>query len=268
MNSVDKLKEDILENYPRLKRDDTFSFACHPGVTCFNECCADVNIVLTPYDVLRMKKRLGLTSEEFLDRHTILPFGQDQKLPLPLLKMNDDEKKTCPLVDQEQGCTIYSDRPWPCRMYPVGIASPDDTGGDEEFYFILKEEGCLGFEDGKEWTVQEWMDDQEVQEYDEVGKLWAEITLHPKIQQGKVTEPKQIEMIFMATYDLDKFRRFLFETKFFEKFDVEADVIEQLREDDLALLRFGLRWLKLCIFGEETLKVREEVAKAKLAEFQ
>ncbi|NOZ21388.1 MAG: YkgJ family cysteine cluster protein [Planctomycetes bacterium] len=267
MDCFDKLKQDILQNYPRLKPGDTFKFACHPGISCFNRCCADVNILLTPYDVLRMRTRLGLGSQEFLDRYTILPFGPQQKLPIPILKMNDDADKKCPFVDLETGCTIYSDRPWPCRMYPVGLASPDDTPGQEEFYFLLKEDDCQGFECDKEWTIQEWMDDQGVEEYDEMGKLWGEITLHPKIQLGEIVEPKQLDMCFMASYDLDKFRRFLFETKFFEKFEIEADLTEKLKEDDLELLKFGFRWLRFCLLGEKTLKVDEEVAKARLAEF-
>ena len=53
-----QLQEKILEDYPRLGPDDTFQFACHPGVSCFNRCCGDVNIFLSPYDVLRLKTGL------------------------------------------------------------------------------------------------------------------------------------------------------------------------------------------------------------------
>jgi len=53
MDSIQNLKEEIMKEYPRLTRDDTFTFACHPGVSCFNQCCRDVNIFLTPYDIIR-----------------------------------------------------------------------------------------------------------------------------------------------------------------------------------------------------------------------
>ncbi|MFH0789406.1 MAG: YkgJ family cysteine cluster protein, partial [Pseudomonadota bacterium] len=49
---------------------DSFSFACHPGVSCFTECCRDLNCVLTPYDLLRLKKSLGMTSSDLLDQFT------------------------------------------------------------------------------------------------------------------------------------------------------------------------------------------------------
>ena len=80
-DQLDKLKEKIVGDYPRLGPDDTFQFGCHPGVSCFNQCCGDVNIFLSPYDVLRMKKRLEITSTEFLEKYTFLPVQKDMKTP-------------------------------------------------------------------------------------------------------------------------------------------------------------------------------------------
>ena len=70
-DEIQKFKEDILKNQKRLKPDSRFKFSCQPGVTCFNQCCRDVNILLTPYDVLRLKNRLGISSGEFLKKYTI-----------------------------------------------------------------------------------------------------------------------------------------------------------------------------------------------------
>ena len=85
--------------------------------------CGDVNIVLTPYDVLRLKRRLGIYSTELLQRYSVRPFTKEQQLPVVLLRMQDDQPgKPCPFVTP-QGCGVYEDRPWPCRMYPVGVAS-------------------------------------------------------------------------------------------------------------------------------------------------
>ena len=66
--AAEKLQEKILEDFDRLGPDDQFTFGCHPGVSCFNCCCSDVNIFLSPYDVLRLKQRLGMTSRT-LARH-------------------------------------------------------------------------------------------------------------------------------------------------------------------------------------------------------
>ena len=49
-----------------ISPQDTFRFSCSPVVVCFNECCRDLNQFLTPYDILRLKNHLGLSSGEFL----------------------------------------------------------------------------------------------------------------------------------------------------------------------------------------------------------
>ena len=42
-----------------------FRFRCHKEIPCFTECCAKLDLLLTPYDVLRIKNRLKIDSEEF-----------------------------------------------------------------------------------------------------------------------------------------------------------------------------------------------------------
>ena len=50
-----------------------FRFKCHPGVNCFTNCCGDVTIFLTPYDVLAFKKPpWSVSSAEFMEKHTLL----------------------------------------------------------------------------------------------------------------------------------------------------------------------------------------------------
>ena len=44
LDARQELVEKILKDYPRLGPDDRFKFACHPGVSCFNRCCGDVNL--------------------------------------------------------------------------------------------------------------------------------------------------------------------------------------------------------------------------------
>ena len=63
--------EAILSECPRLGLDDKFAFRCGTDLDCFGRCCHDVSIVLTPYDVLRLKRAAGVDSTEFLDKHTM-----------------------------------------------------------------------------------------------------------------------------------------------------------------------------------------------------
>ncbi len=253
MTESTDLRRRILEEAPRLQPDDRFRFACHPGVACYNACCGDINIMLTPYDVVRLKQRLGISSEEFHRRYTLVPFAKETKQPTPMIKMIDDaEGKPCPFVG-EAGCTVYEDRPWACRMYPLGLASPmDDSGRVERFYFLLEEDFCKGHAEDREISVSDWIEDQGIAEYDEAGELFKPVSLHAFWDRGDIS-PAKMDMFFMAAYDLDRFRRFLFESSFFEKFIVDEDLIGEIRVDDMALMRFGFDWLRFALFEEPTM---------------
>ena len=258
------LKQKVLEEYPRLGPDDSFQFSCHPGLSCFNKCCADVNVVLTPYDVLRMKRRLGISSTEFLDKYALLPINKEMKTPLVLLRMRDNEDKSCQFLT-ESGCGIYSDRPWPCRMYPLGLAAqkdtPDGWRGDR-FYFLLEEKGCMGFNEQKRWKVREWLEEQGLEDYDEWGEAFKELSLHQYFEEGGVLSPEKMHMLFTACYDLDKFREFVFESTLLQRFEIDEDFVAEMRYDDESLLRFAFLWLRFSLFGEPTVKVKAHVAEA------
>ena len=69
-------------------------------------------------------------------------------------------------------------------------------------------------------------------------------------------------------YNIDQFRKFVFESSFLRKFVIEADELEKLKTDDIALLRFGYRWLRYALFGEGTMTIRDEVAEDKKKELK
>jgi Fe-S-cluster containining protein len=259
-----KLEQQILDDYPRLGPDDKFKFACHPGVSCFNRCCADVNIFLSPYDVLRMKKRLGMKSSDFLEKYTLLPVQKDMKFPAVMLRMRDDEGKHCSFLT-DKGCGIYPDRPWPCRMYPLGLAiqkdAPDGACGGR-FYFLMRDERCQGFGEPRELTVRQWFDEQAIDECDRWGESFKELVLHKVFTEGEMLSPQKMHMFFTACYDLDKFREFVFNTTLLKRFDVDEDFVEEMRYSDEALLRFAFLWLRFSLCGEQTVKVKPEVAEA------
>jgi len=253
---------DFLEDNRQLKPDQTFPFTCHPGVPCFNKCCADVNIILTPLDVLALARRLDMHTKDFLDTYTGNPITKDLQLPIVILKMRADEDKRCHFVD-DQGCTVYEDRPWACRMYPLGMAIPPARAGvePEPVFFIFEDDHCEGRLQGDctEWTAETWRRDQNLVERDELEEGFRELVTHPWfIGGGRTLDPKRMHMFYEACYDLDT--EFIFDSTFLERFELEDDLVEEIKTNDAALLRFGFRWLKLAIFGEPTVPVREAAA--------
>ena len=257
-NQVDNLPYPLRDKR-QLGDDESFDFSCHPGLDCFTNCCANVNILLTPLDVLGLARRLGTTTTEFLSSHTLTPFTKDLKLPLVVLKMRDDDKKTCPFVGPD-GCTVYEDRPWACRMYPLAMALPPARAGVEPrpIYFLFEDEFCHGHGTGQAWTPVRWRADQAVTERDEIEQGFRKVVSHPWFIGGRRLDQRRIGMFYTACYDLDNFRRFVFESTFLKRFEIADDLAQRLRRDDHELLRFAFRWLRFALFGEPTMKVKPE----------
>ncbi len=255
-------EEQILREQPRLGLDDVFRFECDSTLDCFTHCCRDVSIVLTPYDILRLKRALGLDSSEFLEQYTICPFTPEQKFPVVLLKM-DAETRRCPLVG-EGGCGVYAHRPWACRMYPLGMAEPRKaTATDRAFHFLVREELCHGHDRGEQRSVRQWILEQGIEEYDMMGAGFKELMLHEFWDGEQTLTPQQVEMFHMACYDLDRFRRFVFETRFLDLLEIDEARVEALRTDDLELLDLGLQWLRFSLFREKTMKIKRSVVEAR-----
>lgn len=251
--------EPVAPDPARLGLDDEFQFYCGPELDCFTRCCQDVSILLTPYDVLRLKRALEISSSEFLERYTIVGRTRQHKIPVLFLKM-DPETRRCPFVT-EAGCRIYLHRPWACRMYPLGLADPQHPGlGGQRWHFLIREELCHGHGQPKRYRVREWLAEQGVEPYELMGLPFKELMLSDFWQSGREVRPEQVDMLLMACYDLDRFRRFVFETSFLQRFDVAEERVEAMRTDDVELLEFGLQWLRFALFGERTLRLRGRIA--------
>lgn len=253
---------EALRDKQRLGAGSSFCFGCHPKLDCFTNCCSDVNIVLTPLDVLGLARQAGLGTREFLDTYTLTPITKELHLPVVMLKMGAAPEKRCPFVG-EQGCAVYQARPWACRMYPVAMALPPARAGvePEPEYFLFKDQFCHGHGgEGRNWTVESWQNDQGLLERDELELGFQKLVSHPWFIGGRQLDPKRIEMFFTAVYDLDSFREFIFTTTFLKRFVLDEALVEALRREDHVLLRFAYRWLRFALFGEPTMEKRSASA--------
>jgi len=262
----------------KLTLDSHLKFRCHPGVKCFTACCGGIKIILTPYDILILTKRLGIPAHEFLEKYTLPTYLEKTDMPGVMIKLGDDDNK-CPFVTPE-GCTIYSDRPTACRYYPVGMAdfheggSRDASGieiesAEEKFYFIVREDHCKGFEEDKEWTVREWRADQGVDIRDEMNREWLRLVMRRKsfgIQASLSEQAKR--MFFMASTDLATFRKFVFESSFLNIYEIDDETIKKIKEDDVELMFFSFKYLAATLFGAEGLKIKPEKEEEKIGQMK
>jgi len=257
----------------KLSLDSKIKFRCYPGVSCFTACCGNINITLTPFDILRLRKRLELTAPDFIHQYTSPVFLE--KTDMPGVRMKLTEEHRCPFVTPE-GCTVYDSRPTTCRYYPVGMAnfherSDEDAekATDQQFFFLIKEPHCKGHEESKEWTIREWRADQGVDVCDEMNKDWMALVMRRKSfgPQATLSEKAQ-RMFFMTSTDLDQFRRFVFESSFLDTYLVAPEELDRIREDDIALMQFSYRYLASSLFGTQDLAIKPEKIQAKAAEIK
>ena len=242
-----------------LLGSDAFTFACNDTISCFTRCCRNADMFLYPYDIIRLKQHLGLTSEEFLINHTITAFRDTPNFPSVMLKMSDREGQPCPFLT-ETGCTVYEDRPFSCRAYPLEPAIYDNgEGGFAITNFLVRHDHCLGHGQGEKWTARQWMKDQNMDAYTAPNGAWAKVasllhSLKPAGKKGK--DNPAMNMAYMASYNMDTFRRFVFESSFLQKFDVAGERLDMVRENDVALMFLGFDWILRFLGGQGPLQAK------------
>jgi Fe-S-cluster containining protein len=228
-----------------LSKKDTFSFACHQKIDCYNHCCKDLIQYLTPYDILRLKNRLDLTSGDFLKRYTSEHTGLESGLPVVTLKATTRSELKCPFVTAK-GCRVYEDRPSSCRLYPLarGLTRSRETGELKEAYLLIRESHCFGFNEGQTISIREWIDQQGISEYNEQNdRLMNLIGLKNQYMPGPMDEHAK-NIFRLALYDLDRFRTYTIENHLF------SSRTDGCPADDVTLLKFGIQWVRQQLFRD------------------
>lgn len=243
----------------------TISFSCHKGIGCWNACCANIDITLTPYDVLRLKTRLGVSSSDFLRQYTV-PF-ELEKDGIAGVKFKPVENGSACQFMRPEGCSVYEDRPTACRYYPVALIAmrKQDEYTDTSSYALVKEPHCKGHEVDRPLTIDEYRKEQGVAEYDEQSRGWRQLILKKMSSGPTIGKPslRSRQLYFMACYDVDLFRQFVRSEGFQNSFELDDATNKQLMENDLELMHFGFRFLKQVMFGEVTIAAREDAVRVR-----
>jgi Fe-S-cluster containining protein len=233
-----------------LAAEESFSFACHPGLACFTRCCCQLDLALTPYDVLRLKRRLGLDSGSFLEQYVLVTWEEGMIFPSCFLSMVDDGQASCVFLTST-GCRVYSDRPAACRTYPVGRgASRRPDGSVAEQFLLLREAHCLGCTQDKEQDIPTYFHEQGVDTYNRHNDPLLRLMQHPRIQEGFRPHPRQLDQFVMALYNIDFFRQEMADGRISLHRPLKAHELRALAGDDEELLGLGLAWLMQEYFGE------------------
>ncbi|MFV0438095.1 MAG: YkgJ family cysteine cluster protein [Desulfopila sp.] len=228
------------ETVYRLRPDEEFTFACHPGVPCFTECCRMLELALTPYDILRLRRGTGLTSQQLHDRYIIEERDEQDLFPKYYLTMVDDGRASCAFVAPD-GCQVYRHRPGACRAYPLGRAAVRTRSGELKQHFVLlKESHCQGFAEPCRQTPLAYAKEQGLDEYNVYNDALASLIQHENIRKGLFTPTDtQLALYHLALYNLDVFRREIVSGQL-----ALSTYPQEILDQDEALLLFAIGWLK------------------------
>ena len=234
----------------RLGLTDTFCFSCHNGLSCFNQCCRNKHLPLTPYDILRIRKALGLHSDYFLEQYALYRLDPLSGFPILSVKMGEGTGE-CPFVGSE-GCTIYDDRPTACRLYPLGRSSGVGQNGTlpEAFFYLLDTPNCHGIKEERIQSVADWQEEQGLGPYIQMNDRMLGLLFHPRRDRGVHLNQGQQQKVLVACYNIDLFREFVFKSGLAEAYRIEPSARNRMMKDDSALLDLAFAYLDQTLFPQ------------------
>ncbi len=243
--------QNLPQGFVPVTADNELIFSCHPKVTCFTECCRELDLALSPYDVLRLKRHLQLSSTKVLEQYVIIEWDEGQVFPTCYLTMVDDGRASCVFL-ATSGCSVYENRPGSCRTYPIGRgASRRADGSLAESLVLIQEPHCKGFAEQQPQTVAQYLEDQGMASYNKFNDALLQLIHHPRIQQGEFKPSRrQLDQYILALYDLDQFRRQMTDGTIATRSPLTPSQLQGIAGSDEELLLLGIQWLLQEYFGE------------------
>jgi uncharacterized protein len=169
-----------------LDRHSVFGFSCSRCLAC----CRNKKIQLNPYEIARLADNRGLSTAGLISQYTtsggaFLRFGQDG---------------ACVFLNG-QGCSVHSDRPLVCRLYPLGRRV--EFSGPETFSQIDPDKECKGIFH-EEGSIEDYLEEQGALPFMCAADKYLELLWFLlDILSGHKIEPSEAKAIVQVVRDLD-----------------------------------------------------------------
>ena len=184
-------------------------------------------------------------------RYTTQHTGPESGLPVITLKPVIPARRKCPFVTSA-GCRVYSARPSSCRMYPLvrAINRSRKTGLISEQFILLKEPHCRGFDQNNCQTARDWIVSQGLAVYNQMNDMLMEIIRLKNIYLPGPLDNSSRHIFHLALYDLDTFKSKIVNEGLLDKLPVDQEGLETIKNDEVALLKLGHKWIKQALFNK------------------
>ena len=200
---MDKRLQHIAEHFDEMKigPDEPFRFHC---TECGKCCIHREDILLSPYDLFRAARELGMRPLDFFKRYCESYIGQDSRIPIIRLKPQGNVRR-CPLL-KDRHCMIHKAKPSVCAMFPVGRGVAAPKGSDlrdvkeASIQFILQPPECG--DDSETHTVREWLASFGMEVEDPIYVAWQRYMMfaHDKtVKLEKALSPEEMDRFWTLT---------------------------------------------------------------------
>ncbi len=105
----------------------------------------------------------------------------------------------------------------------------------------------------KQWTPEAWAKGQDSFVYNDMTIKWAKIKslFANDPWHGEGASGPRAKMAFMASYNIDRFRDFIFRSSFLKRYKIKKELQRKIRKNDAMLLKLGFDWIKFYLFGKK-----------------
>lgn len=188
-----------------IEPGSTFRFECHRGLGCFGKCCA-TDITLTPYDIARMRRHLGIDTHAFLSTYCQAFVDPVTGFPSVLLRHSEDGR--CIFL-RGHGCDMYESRPSCCRNYPLARVTENDAESrstSTKYCLQRRADYCEGLGRGPEWTIKAYCEQNGLGPYEKASDIFLQIPFTFETLPFRLKQDTEVQnMIYQAVFDFDRF---------------------------------------------------------------
>lgn len=165
--------------------DSTFQFTCRECGGCCRR--RSEPVLLTGIDVLNIARATQMPPAKVLEKYTVRHIGEHSNLPVLALREREYDG-SCSLLRKGR-CSIQSQKPIVCRLFPLGRYYDPQT--KTSGYFPNRE--YCGMDGGKTWSLEEWLTAFDIHRFDDDTRRWHEIIVRLAEQTAKETRRAVIE---------------------------------------------------------------------------
>ena len=166
------IPEELLQSQIQmLKMEDSFCFHCTQCGAC---CYHHYDILLSPYDLMRLVKVLHMSPEEIIHKYCSINIGSTSCLPI--LHLNPvGKEEACPFI-QNNLCIVHDFKPTVCALYPLARIAGRKEDDDILRIAYYKLPVRCGTNEEK-FTLKEWLETNHLEENCEWFVPWQQTVL-------------------------------------------------------------------------------------------